>query len=507
MLLPYTHAKQFEIPLCAQKTSHNRNFVDTTASIDRSINRHSSITIMPAAVQEEPPVSASKKKQQAATKAVAFWVGFYVVWAHCLVVWKWMTPPEPAASQQYYTATSHQNHGTANNPVNGTTADHEISEQLQRILEELEVAIADARESNVVLQEQVAELGEWTSQVEQIIITMAKHVPHQPSSSTSHHLEMSNVRKLLQLSDLSALNESSDEAAQYLVARAIHELEQWLVELPARTANANEEDDPWNTVASFFSTNDFPPRRPLTRRSSMACANSMAATQDGDDHPIRRQPTQFDLEQAEAIVQESFLAQKDALGLPVSFAETVERRRQALLNAAAAAASTMSASTNRSQAPHHHNDNDDTACLQSIRDVLPWLQAGLEAVYKKQDVRQALLEALEADGIDTSRILLDADLKNHKDPATLPPSSTINLRQVLDQPTLHEWSVVVDRFLDWVSGRNDSLDELLDQWVYAHVPSETDDDRVVGRKLVSLLLREAGRVEIPAALLQQRHKR
>jgi hypothetical protein len=127
-----------------------------------------------------------------------------------------------------------------------------------------------------------------------------------------------------------------------------------------------------------------------------------------------------------------------------------------------------------------YSNGDQQQCVQA-HDVLPWLDAGLDAMYRQQDVRHALVQAVP--GVPLAAMNAVAALPR--------PGRTShrNLRQWLDQPladTLHiaQWlNAIVDAF----SGYYEPLDQFVDSL-------ELSD---VGRTAVEQILRAAGRVKLP----------
>jgi hypothetical protein len=131
-------------------------------------------------------------------------------------------------------------------------------------------------------------------------------------------------------------------------------------------------------------------------------------------------------------------------------------------------------------------------CLASADQVVSWVEAGINAIYRRKDVRQALLTALQKDAIDTNKIILDADLPQEQE-RSVAFSGAVNLRRLLDTPSLREGSALVDRILDFIGGHYDGLDQVVDKFIYANV----DDETAVGKAFASTLLRASGKVNIP----------
>lgn len=141
-------------------------------------------------------------------------------------------------------------------------------------------------------------------------------------------------------------------------------------------------------------------------------------------------------------------------------------------------------------------------CLADASMVLPWLEAGLDAMYRKQDVRQAILQAIQAQLRDDdddddnvyNSIILDAVLPSDDEPpAHLLPSNqdSIPLRQLLDQPLTHQVAHWIDKLVDRISGYNDRLDQLLDTYFASY-------DNIGSQFVVQQLLHQASHLSVPS---------
>ena len=78
----------------------------------------------------------------------------------------------------------------------------------------------------------------------------------------------------------------------------------------------------------------------------------------------------------------------------------------------------------------------------------------------------------------------------------------VNLRQVLDTPTLREESLLVDLFLDVISGKHDTLDDLMDTYVHGNVKN----DKAVGKAVAASLFKAAGKVNVPVPAVLHHNK-
>jgi len=155
----------------------------------------------------------------------------------------------------------------------------------------------------------------------------------------------------------------------------------------------------------------------------------------------------------ETLAQETFVQEQAKLLKPL---DTGKDKKQKL------------ASTTPKARVVETEDTDDSNCL-SPQQIETILEAGWQAVERRQDLRRALLTAMSLEGLDTSRIILDAVLSDDMPTGvkTATPSDIqLTWRQVLDRPWTKE---VTQSWLPWVvdviGGYHDGLDQWLDQTI------------------------------------------
>jgi len=141
-------------------------------------------------------------------------------------------------------------------------------------------------------------------------------------------------------------------------------------------------------------------------------------------------------------------------------------------------------------------EEDEGHCIR-LEQVESLLEAGLRAVERKQDLRRSLLTAMAMEGIDTSRVILDAVLEdNDDDDGQGSPTREMDItwRQVLDRPLT---KVVAQSWLpfvvDVIGGYNDSLDSWLDQTVPV--------DALISGQTLRQLLEFAGQYPLPKSMM------
>lgn len=128
-------------------------------------------------------------------------------------------------------------------------------------------------------------------------------------------------------------------------------------------------------------------------------------------------------------------------------------------------------------------EDDDVKCAKS-GDVLAVLEAGIEAVHRNRDLRDALHKAMSDRDPELRSVILDADLPLGESRPSI--SGPVTLRQYLDTALLAndvpEW---IHAIVDAAGGHNDELDKIIDTW-----PEN------VGEVAVQKLLDLAGQVNL-----------
>jgi hypothetical protein len=124
------------------------------------------------------------------------------------------------------------------------------------------------------------------------------------------------------------------------------------------------------------------------------------------------------------IVQD-LLAKRKTLDLPIVLTDALERI-QKVVGLRCEEVSKSLASESSASAQTASKDYSDCVLTQS---VVPWVEVGLDALERKKDIRAALLHRLAMENIDTSKIILDADLDD-----SFSSVNAAKLRQKLPDP-------------------------------------------------------------------------
>lgn len=149
--------------------------------------------------------------------------------------------------------------------------------------------------------------------------------------------------------------------------------------------------------------------------------------------------------------------------------------------------------------PAKSNKNRNPDCdAASPDDVKEFMDAGLNALARKADVRDALLEVLEIlDPEAAKNLILDADL--NADPALppIPSPENFSLVKLLDSPVIGKMDRFVDGLLDRIGGYFDSFDSYMDRQTEKYVDSYDENASSLGKVYVVHLLIRSGHLKVP----------
>jgi rubrerythrin len=132
-----------------------------------------------------------------------------------------------------------------------------------------------------------------------------------------------------------------------------------------------------------------------------------------------------------------------------------------------------------------------SACDINLEMVTALVDAGLKAMAVHGDVREALHKTVRQYD-STAELILDADLPPVVAKETMPASTVINVRDVIDSPLLIKSMDWIDDLVDLVGGYNDKLDQYLDT---------LSNRNSVGEVVVEKILKRAGLIDIDVSKL------
>ena len=229
-----------------------------------------------------------------------------------------------------------------------------------------------------------------------------------------------------------------------------------------------------------------------------------------------------------------FLSQQPSLLLPLSFSSSVQTVQQYVRQTLQDTIHSRRATEKEDVDGHQYpivvdaNHEHPPPCLPSIDWIHDWINVGFDAIDRTHrthlDLRHTLLlqPAMPAhqhpphSKVDLSQVRLDipsfvttyqtqAALLQLVPPSSSLSSSTSNLRQYLDRPTLYESSIYIDVLLDALGGRNNALDDFMDQYIYnnphlisaSSSPPQQSTTYMIGPNIVAHMMNGLGHVPIP----------
>ena len=366
-----------------------------------------------------------QKKFKAAGKSLVWWLAFYYIFvAHCFVLWKWQTP-------------------------NLNTNSSDVNAAIQR----LRTALTTTRTSRDNLEGNLSELGRLLRRLES---QQGEIVSEEETDATvavgddndNNPLPVIRTKQLLNVPDLSALRSST--AVSKMFDGAISELEQYM-ELPTSTTTTMMENL-IQTILLFSSSsdeNDIVPKRETIQMCPQTLDLQMSSQSGGlpgmnDEHILK----------LETIIRAGVL-------------EVYRNKEQ---------------QKHKQQNQNNDNNNINQECLppSAWRDVDKWIYAGLDAMERKQDVRQALLEVTQ-----WPVILDDMNLATTTN-SVYKSNSNITLRDLIDGPHLYDYVRYIDVILHRITGHSEAMDGIVDEYIYKHIPEDAEVGQTIAFKLLEL---------------------
>jgi hypothetical protein len=146
------------------------------------------------------------------------------------------------------------------------------------------------------------------------------------------------------------------------------------------------------------------------------------------------------------------------------------------------------------------DDDEENACQGATNkfDIDALLDAGLNALDRRRDMRASLLNVLkEVDPDSAETLILDADfIIEHHEPRFKSPDE-IRLRALIDSPLLRNMATSFDYLLDIIGGYYDPLDHQIDLLMEQFVDPSDHNLSSLGRVVVTKLWHWSGRWVIP----------
>jgi chromatin segregation and condensation protein Rec8/ScpA/Scc1 (kleisin family) len=153
------------------------------------------------------------------------------------------------------------------------------------------------------------------------------------------------------------------------------------------------------------------------------------------------------------------------------------------------------------------DDDDENSCEGATHkvDIDALLDAGLNALGRRQDMRASLLDVLkEVDPDSAETLILDADFRTEPYKPPFKSLQVIRLRALIDSPLLRHVATSVDYVLDIMGGYYDPLDQQIDRLTERLVDPADHNSSSLGRVFVTQLWHWTGQwvIPIPTSLRQ-----
>jgi hypothetical protein len=475
--------------------------------------------------RQEPKRPTGVAVASACGRAIGAWLLVYLVWMHLLVVWEWSSG-DPVTVATPLVALEHMKETNASSVKIGQEKENEY---ITAFIAEQEAEIAHIASDVESLEDMIVKLRSETKKLDAAVATTLAHRSTLKAArdrvegivdkgmptviETAEGGDGSTVTTAPTLDGLvefytqlkkSEVAEVDTDDFNMWIKGAIEALEDQIVQ---------KDTVLWQSVSAILGRKDLNFR--VLDRAVADAISMQECPLEGSEVSLVNE----EVLKAKVKIVQDLLAQRMKLDLPIVLIDGLERIQFAI-KLRVDEVSKFLASDNSASAQTASKDYSD--CVQT-QSVVPWIEVGLDALERKKDIRPALLRRLAMESIDTSHIILDADLDDSFDSVNAAklrqklsrPQDTVSLRRLLAMPITTQFApTIVDRALDLVSGYNDALDQVLDSIIVAHQTAlaANDDDNddtdrsSIGKELIHRLLELAGKVQlpIPAAVRQSK---
>ena len=493
------------------------------------------------------------------TKAMGIWILVYLLLAHCLVIWNLQTP------------TLTMNHNNNNNTDGGRSLsatkgavlydtevlpqpmlphEEETYNQLYNMIQPLQSAILQSQER---IQQQV--------QQQQKVCNTTRDIQSESVSDENdpNSLHQKYTRVLQLVSSLLPKPSIHDDTPilkgilldvptiRTMIPKLRQELHRWMLDQEwdmiqsildalhiqlGNNENDSDDDDDDDDDDDIAST---------TATGQCTTTPLVFATREQLQTLIQNLQQNIILSPQQQQEKHSSLISK----LPLSFRDsmvTLQQFLQRTLNDTIRGHSSSTIAMNDPEIPdldqqdlvdrYPDSSSNSGNCIPSINWIHEWIDVGLDTIYRNSslDLRRELLQAMyqhnnnnqRQNSIDMTNVMLDipsfVTLYRTQQQAQqillLLTTITLmmeqdNLRQYLDRPSIYELSVYIDTVLDYISGTNNVLDDIMDQYIYnnPHFVSSLPLRRrststfLIGPSIVAYIMNGLGHVPLPSKAL------
>lgn len=456
-------------------------------------------------------MSELKSVAVAAGKGLAFWICIHLLLTHILIALKWDATNQTIEQQNESIVAEHDMYS-----LYQEEKIQQIKQQIQNAIDESKKQLDELEHERTTMKASLQELSKVQDQFTQLYEINTKNQKKAP--------EMLKLKQLLQIETLSDLR-SASQFTKYVTA-ATKEIENQLLQ-----GKHSAELVDWKAYTALFSTMPSKKQRVTGEGnndqtvSSESEASTCTVDFDTTSSSTAVYATLTDIQNAiESIhkhLESLFLNIEDnnsSGGLVLLLSKA---GREALENTIASFVTDALTKINDNKVQGYFDNTlhiDDTRNVEEClthQDVIPWLEAGLDALYTNRDVRTALFQTMAEHGVDTSRLISpismseDDEYKYANTPwlhynrlaalvsAPTNPSS-LNVRQLLDVPAIHFFASYLDAIFDVVSGYHDGIDDFIDKYILSKIPKHLiNEPDMISKAFLQFLFNVTGPINIP----------
>lgn len=380
-----------------------------------------------------------------------------------------------------------------------------IQKQVQHLLENIQVAYENMPSKDSVrthLSDYQSRIQDWDDHKDFLALSMESILP-----TGRKMIQKFMLGKNLREPSLVDLNENDVKA---LLESSLMQLQELL---------DHKMDVQWAIISSILNPENLPSKEKLSEAelSEMLCSFSHDARDTeaeiaaGTSEGASLEKTDFSLYLMEEDLEDELQAiqsiLKERIGDPREYLlrknsfvqKEVEGSKQLLKKAVTSKASQIQVAIDEriEELQRRYNSSGDDCVSKS--EVLALVEEGLEALNRRQDLREVLLQKFQVlDSASGTRdeLILDAVLNTNSQLPEHPIPTSINMRMIVDSPFMRHLAGYIDHTLDLISGYNDRLDHYMDHVVENVVDVNNKEVSSLGKVLVSQLLIRSGQLSV-----------
>lgn len=411
--------------------------------------------------------------------ALLYWVGFYAIIVHLFVIWKWesyaVSPRTSVVSQtKKETVTLYEDQSNMWSQITqATKSEIEATQTMMRSIGSKQALLQQSLDDMIQTLDNLVEKQKNLENLENEVSLLTENLVIFRDGTEAPEQVLGYFEGLAAVPDLGEIKNLPDLKRAFTLVidgldkqmNRVDEVE-WSalnrlfagIKHPERVSemtacpeipeqNKEEEKEEPKSDVTITQTNETV----LTEEDLVARQEEIRAIWDQvyEDKPLPVTDNEIKrLENVRQKLVDAWLVQVQA-----SYDKSIDSLEEAIANAL----ETMPDEETVEEEPVH----EDVNCAKT-NDVLAVLETGIEAMYRKQDLQEALQKAMSARDPELRNVILDADLPmGESRPEIVGPAT---LRQYLDVAMLtHDVPGWIHGLLDLTGGHWDVLDNAIDR--------------------------------------------